>query len=161
MKALLLFVLAIFLGSACAQSDQNIPAAVKSKLKALYPKAEELKWDQEDADFEASFEVDDVEMSVLFNGQGKVLEVETEMEAEDLPAAVKTSLDKDFAGYDIEEAAKIVKDGQTTYEAEIEKGEIKLDAIYDAQGTLLQKIEKKEKDEDSGKTEDNDKEDKD
>jgi len=112
-----------------------------------------VKWDKEDGNFEANFELNDVEMSVIFNGKGEVLETETEIETEDLPEAVKTALNKDFAGYDIEEAAKIVKNGTAAYEAQVEKGETKLDAVYSPDGILIKKIEKKEKDEESEKAE--------
>ena len=159
MKSLVVLLLALFLGAACAQNTKKIPDAVQSKLKALYPTAEEVKWDKEDADFEANFEVDDVEMSVIFNNKGDVLETETEMDEDDLPKAVKDALATDFAGYDIEEAAKIVKNGKTTYEAQVEKGEIKLDAIYSPDGKLVKKIEKQEKDEESEKAEQGEKED--
>ncbi len=155
MKSLIFLVLTIFLGTACAQ---NVPAAAKAKLKALYPKAEEVKWDKEDAEFEANFEVNDVEMSVIFDAKGNVMETETEMDEDALPKAVKEALAKDYAGYDIEEAAKIVKNGKTTFEAQIEKGETKLDAIYNEQGTLIKKIEKKENDEESEKSESGEKE---
>jgi len=155
MKSLVILFFTLFIGTAFAQ---NVPVAAKTKLKALYPKAEEVKWDKEDANFEANFEVDDVEMSVIFDAKGAVLETETELETDALPQAVQSALAKDFPGYDIEEAAKIVKAGTTTFEAQVEKGETKLDAIYSPDGKLIKKIEKQEKDEESEKAENGEKE---
>jgi len=94
-----------------------------------------------------------VEMSVIFDANGKVLETETEIEKDALPAPVQEALSKDFAGYDIDEAAKIVRNGKTTFEAQVEKDENKLDAIYSAAGTLIKKVEKQEEGEESEKAE--------
>ena len=144
MKSLFIFLFILFIGTMFAQ---KVPSAAKTKLKTLYPKAEKVKWDKEGANFEANFEVNDMEMSVIFNAKGTVLETETEIEEDDLPAAVKNALKKDFAGYDVEEMSKIEKNGKTTFEAQVEKGEIQLDAIYSLDGKLIKKIEKQEKDE--------------
>ena len=158
MKSFIILLLTVFLGTACAQNTKNIPSALQNKLKALYPKAEEVKWDKEAPNFEANFKLNNVEMSLLLDAKGHLLETETGLEIKNLPAAVKASLSKTFFGYEIKEVAKIVRNGKATFEAELKKGETKLDAIFDEQGTLIKKIEKKENDEESEKAESGQKE---
>ncbi|NOX87589.1 MAG: hypothetical protein GXO77_01080 [Calditrichaeota bacterium] len=152
MKTLFVFLFSFLLVLSCTQKITTVPQTIQNRLKSLYPKAEEVKWEKENPNFEANFKVNDAEMSVIFDIKGNVLETETEMEEEDLPAAVKAGLARDFAGYDIEEAAKIVKNGNVTYEAQVEKGETGLDAIYSADGNLIKKVTKKENDEESEKS---------
>lgn len=153
MKKLIVIALLLFIGSVFAQ-DSKVPAEIKAKFQALYPDADEVKWDVEENNFEVSFESeDDVDMSLLFDASGSIIEIETEIEGEDLPEAVNSSIKKDFSEWDIEETAKIVRDGKTTYEAELEKGEKKMDAIFAPDGKLVKKIEKAEKDEDGEKRE--------
>ncbi len=159
MKTLFVLLIGLFFIFSCkSPNTTKVPEQVQKQLKTLYPKAEEVEWDKEDANFEANFEVDDVEMSVIFDAKGKVVETETEIEKDALPVAVQDALAEDFSGYDIEEAAKIERDGKTTFEAQVEKDETKLDAIYNADGTLLKKVEKQEKDEKSEKAESGEKE---
>jgi len=157
MKICIFSLTLFFLATGCSSPKNRlpVPGAVHKSLVSLYPKAEEVKWDKEGANYEASFELDDVEMSVILDAAGNVLETETEMEPNDLPAAVRTSLGKDFAGYSIEEAAIISKNGKTTFEAEVKRDENKLDAIYSASGQLLEKIAKPAKQDESeeGQTE--------
>ena len=156
-----LFVLSIFLWLvlACkATKNMQVPENVQQSLKALYPKAENVKWDKEGTNFEANFEVNDVELSILLDAKGNLLETEKGLEVKNLPAPVKTNLSKDFFSYEIKEAAKIVRNGKTTYEAELKKGETKLDAIYSPDGKLIKKIEKQEKGEESEKAEQDEKE---
>jgi len=148
MRFYVVLLITLFIGTACTQ---NVPVAAKAKLNALYPKAEKVKWDKEDANFEANFDLNNVEMSILLDAKGNLLETETELKKDDLPDAVKATLAKDFAGYKVEETAKIVRDGKTTFEADVKKGETKLDAIFNPDGTLFKKITKKENGEDSEK----------
>lgn len=161
MKKLVVFAVILFAASLFAQ-EAKVPANVKAKFKALYPHAENVKWDVEEGNYEVSFEAEeDVDMSLLFNSKGEILETETEIEKEDLPAAVLKTLKTDFAGWDIEEAAKIVRDGKTTFEAELEKGETKIDAIFNAEGKLIKKVKKEENDEENEKAKKGEKDEKD
>lgn len=162
MKKLLIISILFFAANVFAQ-EAKVPNQVKAKFKALYPNAENVKWDVEDADFEVNFEADDVETSLLFDSKANIVEVETELKEADLPSAVKSSVENNFKGWKLGEAAKIVRDGKTTYEAQLEKGEKKMDAIFTADGKLVKKISKKENDEENEKADgnENDEEDKD
>lgn len=141
-KLFIVFFIAILVTS-CIQKLKNIPPLASSKLQALYPKAENIRWDKENTNFEVNFKVNDVEMSIIFDAKGNLLETETEIERDSLPDAVKTALSKEFNGYEIREAARIVKDGKTTFESELKKGKSKLDAIFRPDGMLVKKIDKK------------------
>ena len=130
--------------------ESDIPSVVKAAFKKAFPSAKEVKWSKEEEEaglYEVEFKNSKTEMSVLMDEAGTVKEVETEIKKSELPTAVQESIKKDYAGYKIEEAAKIVSNGITTYEAEVEKGEKSFDLIFDVNGKLLKKIEKKEKDE--------------
>lgn len=127
--------------------ESDIPSVVKAAFKKAYPSAKEVKWSKEEGLYEVEFENSKTEMSALMDQAGLVKEVETEIKKTELPAAIQASIKKDYAGFKIEEAATIVSNGITTYEAEVEKGENSFDLIFDANGKLLKKIEKKEKEE--------------
>ncbi len=127
--------------------ESDIPSVVKAVFQKSYPAAKEVKWSKEEGLYEVEFKNGKTEMSVLMDQAGTVKEVENEIKKSELPAAVQESIKKDYAGYKIEEAAKIVSNGITTYEAEVEKGEKSFDLIFEVNGRLLKKIEKKEKDE--------------
>jgi hypothetical protein len=157
MKKLLIVALVLFAGSVFAQ-DAKVPAEIKAKFKALYPTAENVKWDVEDTDYEVNFEAGDVESSLLFDAKGNIIEVETALEEDDMPEAIEKSVEKNFKGWELKEGAKIVRDGKTTYEAELEKGEKKMDAIFTPDGKLVKKITKVEKDKDDEKGEKDEKE---
>jgi hypothetical protein len=139
MKKLILATafLGIFAATAFALGNNDAPAAVKSKFASLYPKVTKVKWDKEDTNWEAGFELDKVEMSCLFDATGNLLATESEIDISSLPRAAIEYMSKNYAGEKIKEAAKIVDSKNiTTYEAEIKDGDI----IFDATGKFLNKI---------------------
>ena len=144
MKKLFILFFMVFAVSACSQGNKNIPESLQSKFKTLYPKADEVEWSKEEGNYEVNFELDDVEMSVVLDSKGSLLETETEIDTDNLPDVIKSSIEKDFAGYNIKEASKIVKDSKTTYEAELEKDGEKSDAIFDTNGKFIEEVEEKD-----------------
>jgi hypothetical protein len=135
-----------FYASAQKLEESKVPSSVLKAFKAKYASVKSVKWEKEGADYEASFELNKVETSTLFDISGNLLEVESEIKKADLPKAIAAALAKDYVGYEIEETAKIESKGVITYEAEVEKGEKSIDLIFDLNGQLLKKIEKEEKD---------------
>lgn len=130
-----MFVIGIvtFLGSSVfAQKYNNIPDVVKRVLAKNYPNAKSVKWDKEDANFEASFKMNDLDNSILFDVKGNVLE--SEVAIKELPKNVLEYLNKNYPNQKVVESAKITNaKGVVTYEAEI-KGK---DLIFDANGKFL------------------------
>lgn len=131
---------------------QYIPDAVKTQFAALYPNIKATEWDILDGMYEVSFEENDIESSVLFSSDGRVLQTETEIEASLLPQAVKDYVGAKLAGKKIEEASKIVRvDGKITYEIEVDN----IDYLFDSLGTFL-KQEAEDNDDDEDDEEDDD-----
>lgn len=108
----------------------KVPATVTAAFAQAYPNATDIHWEKEKSgDYEVEFELDQVEMSVVYDAQGLEKEVETEIAVSELPAAVQTAL----KGKRIKEAAKITKSGMTYYEAEVKRK----DLMFDASGKAL------------------------
>ena len=117
-----------------AFAGDDVPAVVKTKFASLHPDIKKPKWEKEGANFEAEFEQNEVEMSLLFDASGNVLETETEIKVSELPKGVTDYCSKNFAGKKIKEASKIVDSkGTVTYEAEIGGA----DQIFDANGNFI------------------------
>ena len=151
---LLLFVcLALVTGvSAMNQKDEKIPAAAKTGFAAKFPSAKKAKWSVEKpGEFEAEFKLNGGEASALFDSNGNLLETEVEIEESELPQAVKATIAKDFAGFELDEIEKATDaKGIVFYEMEAEKGKEEFEISFDANGKLLKKEllkeEKEEKD---------------
>lgn len=141
MKAIIIVFglgLAITQVNAQKMNAKDVPASVKSSLEKNYA-VKDADWDKEGANYEASFEQKGTEISVVFDGAGSILETEREIKKSELPTPILDVLKKDYSDFEVEEAARIETKGSITYEAEVEKGKMSLDLIFEANGKLLKK----------------------
>ncbi len=153
MKKISLVVAVVLLGGlAQAQElkESEVPTSVKESFTKRFPNAKEVKWSKESAtEFEAEFKRSGTEQSVNFDQTGKWLVTETEIKTSELPQAVQATIAKEFAGYKMEEAEKAETfDKGMFYEVALEKGEMNYEVQLSADGKVLKKEEKKEKEKD-------------
>jgi hypothetical protein len=129
------------------QTDNSVPAVVRTAFTKLFPSATDVKWSKESAsEFEAEFKMGKSEKSANFDQTGKWLGTETEIKAAELPQAVQATISKEFAGYKIGESEKAeTSDKGTFYELELVKGKSNLEVQIAADGKVLKKEDKKEK----------------
>jgi hypothetical protein len=119
--------------------EKDVPDAVKTAFQKNFPQAKVEKWEKEGDNFEAEFELNKSEQSVLFDAQGNILETETEIELSQLSSIIIDYVKTNFKGQTIKEAAKITDaKGMVTYEAEI-KGK---DLLFDSNGKFIKEIKK-------------------
>ncbi len=151
MKKLMLFValmMGVSFGFSQKMKEAEVPAAVKSALQKQFPTAKDVKWDKEKNQYEASFDLNKADQSVLFDASGKIVETEVEIEMSQLPKGVTEYVKANYKGMNVKEAAKITDaSGKVTYEAEV-KG---MDLLFDSNGKFLKEVKeakeiKKEKD---------------
>lgn len=128
-----MIMVAASLRCTCAFAQKSaVPAAIQSKFAKSYPAATKVKWEKEDAGYEASFKLKGMEISVLYSANGTLEETETEIKVSELPAKARTYA---AAKGKIQEAAKIVlASGVVKYEAEVKDR----DLLFDEKGNFLE-----------------------
>lgn len=142
---LLAAMFAVTFANAQKVSDKDVPTALKTTLQKNYPNAKEIKWEKENGNYEAEFEVEETDYSLLIDVSGNILETEIEIKVDALPANAKAYISKNYAGQKIKEATKITDNkGVVTYESEI-KGK---DLIFDSNGNFIKEKTEQEKDND-------------
>ena len=89
MKRTLVVILATFFVAAgtFAQkiSFDKVPVNVKAKFTALYPKITKTNWELENGNYEAEFDFDKVETTVVINPAGELVQTEIEIGYSALP----------------------------------------------------------------------------
>ena len=126
---LAVFAFATMEVNAQKMTADKVPSVVKESLMKTYTNAKGVKWDKENADYEASFKIDGKDMSVVFDAKGMEKEVETDVKFSELPMPVQMAL----KGKKVKEAAIIKKGGKTYYEAEV-GGK---DLLFEADGKMV------------------------
>lgn len=133
MKRLLGILLMMGGGVISSQAQKISSAKVPAPVKAAFEKAHaktSVKWEMEKSNYEAGFTLNGKETSEVYTAAGSLLETETAIRTNELPAAVLARL----KGKKIAEAAKITRaDGTVCYEAEV-KGK---DFLFDTEGNAV------------------------
>jgi len=135
MKKIIVIAIAILSSNMIfAQKTKDVPAPVKAAFQKQYPNVSKVEWEKEDGNYEAEFDINKIENSVLYDSSGKLLEAEMEIQLKDLPAGVLEYVQTNYKGQKVNEAAKITDaNGTVTFEAEIGK----MDVIFDEKGKFL------------------------
>ena len=140
----------LFSGAAMAQTKDEegaekqavVPSVVKTAFQKDYPGITTVTWDEEDADYEAGFKKDGIDMSAVYDKTGHRKTVEAGIKSTQLPQAAMDYFNKNYNGYKLAEAAKIVTDKNViTYEIEVGKGGKFWDLIFDSNGKFLKQEE--------------------
>ena len=137
-----------------ANDSLQAPANVVSAFKTVHPKAQKITWDKEGLNYEADYEEDGDNYSVIINTLGKILETEKEITPAELPSGVIKYISDNYKGYTLTGAARIEDNsGNVTYEAEINKGNSFKDVMFDQNGKPL-KLKKESKENEEREDED-------
>ncbi|NML64434.1 hypothetical protein HHL22_04370 [Hymenobacter sp. RP-2-7] len=144
MQKLLISAALLVLAAGAAQAQKmtaaQVPAATKAAFKTKFPTVQRNTWEKEGPAYEAGFSMNGKTMSAVITADGKLQETETDMTSAQLPAAVRTTLARDYKAYQVHEAATIVRaDGTTVYEAKVAKGGKKQDVLFTTNGKVAPK----------------------
>ena len=134
---LFLFFSAVVLADA---QIRKIPAEVTDAFAQRYPHATKVEWKDKLQYFEASFELNDSEISADFSSKGEWQGSERVMDFDDLPAEVKDGFAKSkYADWDKKSVTEVQELGKPLqYKINISKSDLqKKNLFFDANGKLL------------------------
>ena len=101
---------------------ENLPKAVTDAVKKMFPKAELIKATKEEEDKEVNYEVtvkvEGKQIDITVEADGKIEELEKEIDLKDLPKAVTEALEKNHpkAVHKSAEAVYEIEDGKEELE---------------------------------------------
>jgi uncharacterized membrane protein YkoI len=127
---------------ACAQDipASKVPSVVLNTVKAKYAQGNNIEWEKKQNYYEAEFNIDSVEHCLHIDALGNLLEHKWDIKLAALPQTISSAIEAAYPGYSIDDAAIIDKNGQQTYELELEgKGKKELKVYFDAKGQLINK----------------------
>lgn len=140
MKTAVLLSAFVALGfAACAQGvpASKVPSVVQNTVKTKFSNATEIEWVTKNGGYEAEFDINKVEHTALVDSNGKFLMYRVDLDVKDLPSQVSAAIAKDYAGYKIDEAEKLEKDGVTYYQVELDgKGKKDVNLVFTEAGAV-------------------------
>ncbi len=137
--------------------NQLPPKEVQDSFIKMFKSATDVKWEQEENEWEAEFKKDGTSMSASFNNAGEWLETETKINGKDLPAEIHKAINLKFNGWEIEEIESIEKPDYKGYEIELEKGNTEAEIQITASGDItIEKVSVEDEDDDNDYDNDDD-----
>lgn len=131
----------------CEDDDialSDLPDFVQSYIQQNHPGAEieEVEADTlctGEAVLEVEIEIsEDVESELVFSAEGTLLFTAIEIHTSELPAAVTSAINSQFAGHTIKEAERLdLSDGRVQYEVELKNSSQTIEALFSADGELI------------------------
>ena len=136
MKRILLIINILFISlSAFAW---QAPTIVTDAFQQKFDGATNVKWEKNNENFVASFDLAGKRMTAIFNPQGQWFTTETEIGSRGLPALAKVVLQTRFIGWQIATAHKVDKpDGTDIYKAHLKKNDAFKEVLITKNGAIL------------------------
>jgi len=121
--------------------ESSVPAVVKGYVQKTYPRVSPVEWNYEEKGnyYNAGFKIDGAEYSVDISPEGHLINSTNEIAVSQLPDAANAYIAKQFPGFQIKEARKLVRRGSTYYEADIQGQNSNQMLTFSESGRLLDK----------------------
>ncbi|HEY4651882.1 MAG TPA: PepSY-like domain-containing protein [Pontibacter sp.] len=120
--------------------QSEVPAAVVSALTKAYPNASDVEWEKHSKNFEAEFDVDTTDYTVLLDGAGNIVQAKHEIAIAALPETIKNAIATSYKNQKIDDADVLEKNGQTYYQVELEGTLKDTKVVFDNAGKLQKGI---------------------
>lgn len=141
-KALLAIALFATAGAFAGNiKSSSVPAVVKSYVEKTYPRVSPVEWNYEEKGnyYNAEFKIDGSEYSVDISPEGRLINSTNEIAATQLPQAATAYIGKQYPGFQVKEARKLVRRGSTYYEVDIHGQNSNQMLTFSENGKLLDK----------------------
>lgn len=120
--SLVLALLAMAALSAQEVQTNEVPESFTEGLLETYPKATDIEWEKKGTDYKVEFEVGRMEHEIWFSKDGETVRVQKDITKALMPKTLVDAINTNYPGYTIDSVESTEKNGQTTYEVELEKG---------------------------------------
>jgi len=131
MKKLIVLLIVTFGIFAC--KGVLAPDPVHKAFIERYKNAKDVKWEQEDNNWEAEFDLGNIHMEAVFNENGQWLETEWDINMMDLPTLVRDSIAIAYKDYKVEEINRFETPGFKGYLIVVEKGKVEIELTANEQ----------------------------
>ena len=143
MKKIIAIAAFLFFGGvAIAQEAEKckVPKPIREAFSCEYPLINLVSWEFDEVNYSASFKLDGIAMTLLFDEYGSLVEVKNEIKLFELPLDVNHLLSKEYSDWRIGKATHIDANGTAYYEAVVEKEEETMVLVFNQHGGLLIKM---------------------
>lgn len=146
MKSLMIITLLAGVTSASCSGQRvkqdKVPSIVVNTLRAAYPAAADIEWKKVSGHYEAELDhAGGNDITMRIDASGKTLMVKEDLPVAALAPAIASHIGDKYAGYTIDDADKIEKEGVVYYQVELDARKKKdVQLVFAADGSLAQSL---------------------
>jgi hypothetical protein len=115
----------------------QVPAPILTAFTGLFSNARDIDWDTSNEVYKVDFEIGNVDYDAYYKADGALLAYKFDITRSSLPQAVQAGIQREFNGYTIDDADKVVKANSKGYYVEVERGNMEYTAYYTEDGTYV------------------------
>lgn len=124
---------------------QDIPASavpneVKNAFKRAFVNPSDVEWEKKKRNYEADFELGDVDHSALFTAGGQLLMIKMELHQSQLPQVIQQKIIDDFPQYAIDDVEQVKTGEKIFYQVELDGPSRDRKVVYNSQGEIEKKF---------------------
>jgi len=130
--------------AACKKEHQKaenaviVPEAILQAFTVEYPEAKHAEWEKDEKNFEVAFEENGFEKEITYDLNGKVVEMEVEIDESDLPQGITAYINTKYSEAEIIESEKEMSDEGTLYKVELIVNGEEISVTFDGSGNFLE-----------------------
>lgn len=115
---------------------KDVPKAVINNFEKAFPDARDMEWEKEKDHYEVDFEVEETDFSARYDANGNRIMYKQDIRNQEIPDAVSSALQEDFAKYQVDDVEKVERDGKAYYQIELEGKIFDKKKIFTENGAL-------------------------
>src|SRR5690606_23705028 len=121
-------------------SASDVPRPVMEAFNSTFSDAYDVEWEKKGKEYEADFEIQNIDYSARFTAQGKLVMQKNDILVLDIPDAVNTIIESEYEGYHIDDVEKIEMDGEEYFQVELDGKMRDRKVVYTADGNKANKV---------------------
>lgn len=141
-KIFLAFMVFTFMLTSCTNDDDNnksaneIPNVLAASFQADFGEVKEVEYSKMGDDYEIDFEIAGVDHEAYYTSEGSLIKYKYDILSTELPEAIKSRIEEDFANRKINDAEILVVNGINYYQLEFENEPIDEELVFNEDGSL-------------------------
>lgn len=121
-------------------SASDVPKSVMNTFNSTFPNANDVEWEKKGKEYEADFEVQNIDYSARFSSNGKLIMQKQDVLELDIPEAIGTAIQKDYEGYHIDDVERIEMDGKEYFQVELDGKMRDQKVVFSPDGNKANKV---------------------
>ncbi len=116
--------------------SSQVPQAVLKSFSKYFPATSKVEWEKKGNQFEAEFDVKRADHKALFDANGQLAVYKRDINAGQLPQAVKQAIKDQYHNYKIDGVERVARNGHLYYQVELDGKPADLKLVFTRDGKL-------------------------